>query len=88
VDLVDFSGLIVDRCCPGHALETLWVFLKRPVTADLAEQARCELGASTGQRTDTDLAEEAFLFLQQLRLCRFVRLGLKFFSSLHQDFIE
>ena len=49
VDLVDLAGLIVDRRCPGHALEALRVLIKRPVATDLAEQARCELGSGSGQ---------------------------------------
>ena len=52
VDFVDLAGLVVDRRGPSHALEALRVFIERPVAADLAEQARCELGAGSGQRAE------------------------------------
>ena len=58
VDLVDFAGLVVDWRCAGHALEALRVLIERPVAADLAEQARCELGPGSGQRLAGLVCEE------------------------------
>ena len=49
IDLVDLSRLVADGSCSGQTLQGAGIFKARAVRADLAQQARGDLGSGTGQ---------------------------------------
>ena len=52
IHFVDLPGLIAHRCRARHALQALRVFVKRAITADLAEQTRPQLRSGPWQRAE------------------------------------
>lgn len=52
IHFVDLPGLVAHRCRARHALQALRVFVKRAITADLAEQTRPELRSGPWQRAE------------------------------------